>query len=109
MCFGSPIEPNYIKSVSVIAKENNLKLHVDGARIFNAAVSLNIDVKDLVEYVDSVTFCLSKGLAAPIGSVVCGTKKFIDKARRHRKVLGGGMRQAGIIACLLYTSDAPDE
>ena len=98
MCFGSPIEPNYIKSVSVIAKENNLKLHVDGARIFNAAVSLNIDVKDLVKNVDSITFCLSKGLAAPIGSVVCGSKKFIDKARRHRKVLGGGMRQAGIIA-----------
>ena len=98
MCFGSPIEPNYIKSVSVIAKENNLKLHIDGARIFNAAVSLNIDVKDLVKNVDSVTFCLSKGLAAPIGSVVCGSKKFIDKARRHRKVLGGGMRQAGIIA-----------
>ena len=98
MCFGSPIEPNYIKSVSVIAKENNLKLHVDGARIFNAAVSLNIDVKDFVKNVDSVTFCLSKGLAAPIGSVVCGSKKFIDKARRHRKVLGGGMRQAGIIA-----------
>ena len=98
MCFGSPIEPNYIKSVSVIAKENNLKLHIDGARIFNAAVSLNIDVKDLVKNVDSITFCLSKGLAAPIGSVVCGSKKFIDKARRHRKVLGGGMRQAGIIA-----------
>ena len=98
MCFGSPIEPNYIKSVSVIAKENNLKLHIDGARIFNAAVSLNIDVKDFVKNVDSVTFCLSKGLAAPIGSVVCGSKKFIDKARRHRKVLGGGMRQAGIIA-----------
>ena len=98
MCFGSPIKPNYIKSVSVIAKENNLKLHIDGARIFNAAVSLNIDVKDFVKNVDSVTFCLSKGLAAPIGSVVCGSKKFIDKARRHRKVLGGGMRQAGIIA-----------
>ncbi|MAP67759.1 MAG: low-specificity L-threonine aldolase [Candidatus Marinimicrobia bacterium] len=98
MCFGSPIEPNYIKSVSVIAKENNLKLHIDGARIFNAAVSLNIDVKDFVKNVDSVTFCLSKGLAAPIGSVVCGSKKFIDKARRHRKGLGGGMRQAGIIA-----------
>ena len=63
MCFGSPIEPNYIKSVSVIAKENNLKLHIDGARIFNAAVSLNIDVKDFVKNVDSVTFCLSKGLA----------------------------------------------
>tara|TARA_B100000212_G_scaffold256518_1_gene196814 strand:- start:748 stop:1785 length:1038 start_codon:yes stop_codon:yes gene_type:complete len=107
MCFGSPIGPNYIKSVSDIAKENNLKLHVDGARIFNAAVSLNIDVKDLVKNVDSVTFCLSKGLAAPIGSVVCGSKKFIDKARRHRKVLGGGMRQAGIIAAagLISLSD----
>ena len=98
MCFGSPIHIDYISSVSDIAKENNLKLHVDGARIFNAAVSLNIDVKDLVNNVDSVTFCLSKGLAGPIGSIICGSEDFIFKARRHRKALGGGMRQAGIIA-----------
>ena len=98
MCFGNPIEPDYILSVSNLAKENNLKLHVDGARIFNAAISLNIDVKKLVENVDSVTFCLSKGLAGPIGSIVCGTKNFIYNVRRHRKALGGGMRQAGFIA-----------
>lgn len=98
MCFGSPITSDYILSVSNIAKENKLKLHVDGARIFNAAISLNVDVKELVKNVDSITFCLSKGLAAPIGSVVCGSEKFIYNVRRHRKALGGGMRQAGIIA-----------
>tara|TARA_Y100001968_G_scaffold296196_1_gene304220 strand:+ start:946 stop:1983 length:1038 start_codon:yes stop_codon:yes gene_type:complete len=98
MCFGSPINSDYILSVSDIAKENNLKLHVDGARIFNAAIALNVDVKTLVSDVDSVTFCLSKGLSGPIGSIVCGNKEFIYNVRRHRKALGGGMRQAGIIA-----------
>ncbi|MBC8312154.1 MAG: low-specificity L-threonine aldolase [Candidatus Marinimicrobia bacterium] len=98
MCFGTPISPDYIKSVSNVAKENKLKLHVDGARLFNAAVGLNVDVKDLVEDVDSVTFCLSKGLTAPVGSVLCGDENFIHEARRMRKALGGGMRQAGIIA-----------
>ena len=98
MCFGSPIEIDYISSVSEIAKENNLKLHVDGARIFNAAIALDVDIKELVNDVDSVTFCLSKGLSGPIGSIVCGSNKFIYNVRRHRKALGGGMRQAGIIA-----------
>ena len=98
MCFGTPLSVEYINSVAHIAKENGLKLHIDGARIFNAAVALNVTVRDLVENADSVTFCLSKGLAAPVGSVVCGGEKFIYKVRRNRKALGGGMRQAGILA-----------
>jgi len=98
MCFGTPLSVEYINSVAHIAKENGLKLHIDGARIFNAAVALNVTVIDLVENADSVTFCLSKGLAAPVGSVVCGGEKFIYKVRRNRKALGGGMRQAGILA-----------
>lgn len=98
MCFGSPISKDYIDEVSNIAKENKLKLHVDGARIFNATTVLNISLKDMIDNVDSITFCLSKGLACPIGSIICGSKEFIHSARRMRKVLGGGMRQAGIIA-----------
>ena len=98
ICNGFPLRPEYLSSVSQIAKEHGLKLHIDGARIINAAVSLSVNVKELVKDADSVTFCLSKGLAAPVGSVVCGNEKFIYRARRIRKVLGGGMRQAGIIA-----------
>ena len=97
-CFGHPISKDYIDQVSIIAKENNIKLHIDGARIFNATVALNISLKQLIENVDSVTFCLSKGLACPIGSLICGSSEFINEARRIRKALGGGMRQAGIIA-----------
>ena len=98
LCNGSPLSSDYIKDVAQIARDNDMKLHIDGARIFNAAVGLDVDVKDLVVDADSVTFCLSKGLAAPIGSVICGNEKFIYHARRVRKALGGGMRQAGIIA-----------
>ncbi len=98
LCNGSPLTPDYVKDVSQIASYNDMKLHIDGARIFNAAVSLDVDVKDLVTGADSITFCLSKGLAAPIGSVICGSENFIYQARRNRKALGGGMRQAGIIA-----------
>ena len=98
MCFGFPLSAEYIHSVSIIAKANGLKLHIDGARIFNAAVSLGGDVKELVKDADSVTFCMSKGLSAPVGSLVGGNEEFIYKARRIRKALGGGMRQAGIIA-----------
>jgi threonine aldolase len=81
-----------------LARAHGLRVHVDGARIFNAAVALGVDVRELVTDADSVTFCLSKGLAAPVGSVVCGSREFIAEARRARKVLGGGMRQAGVIA-----------
>ena len=97
-CFGAPLSISYMNSVSNIAKEHHLKIHVDGARIFNAAASLNTSVKKLVSVANSISFCLSKGLSAPVGSLVCGRKEFIAKARRIRKSLGGGMRQAGIIA-----------
>ncbi len=97
-CGGAALTPDYTDAVAALAKERGLSLHLDGARIFNAAVALGVDVKDLTRNVDSVSFCLSKGLSAPVGSVICGSEKFIAEARRIRKVLGGGMRQAGIIA-----------
>lgn len=97
-CNGSPLDDVYMKSVGEIARNHGLTIHVDGARIFNASIALGVEVCDLVSQADSVSFCLSKALAAPVGSVVCGTKNFIAKARRVRKVLGGGMRQAGILA-----------
>ena len=88
----------YPRAVAGLAKNRSLAVHLDGARIFNAAVALGVDVKELTRNVDSLSFCLSKGLSAPVGSVVCGSKTFIAQARRIRKVLGGGMRQCGIIA-----------
>jgi threonine aldolase len=97
-CNGAALSVEYIDSVAALAKSNGLSLHLDGARIFNAAVALGVDVKELTRFIDSVSFCLSKGLSAPVGSVVCGSSEFIAEARRTRKVLGGGMRQAGIIA-----------
>ncbi len=97
-CFGAPLSIDYMNEVYQIAKDNNCKVHLDGARIFNAAVALNVDVHHLVSAVDSVTFCLSKGLSSPVGSIVCGSHDFIKKVRHIRKALGGGMRQAGIIA-----------
>lgn len=80
------------------AKSKNLKVHMDGARLFNAATALGVSAADIAAYTDSVMFCLSKGLAAPIGSVLCGPKDFIERALRWRKLLGGGMRQAGVLA-----------
>jgi threonine aldolase len=97
-CSGSALTSEYIDSVAALAKEHGLSVHLDGARIFNAAVALGVDVKELTANVDSLSFCLSKGLSAPVGSVVCGSSEFIAEARRARKVLGGGMRQAGVIA-----------
>ena len=97
-CSGAPLTPEYMKSVSELTQARKLKVHLDGARIFNAVVALGVDVKDLTRHVDSLSFCLSKGLAAPVGSVICGTREFVAEARRNRKLLGGGMRQAGIIA-----------
>ncbi len=97
-CGGSPLTVAYMQAIGRLAHERGLLLHVDGARIFNAAVALGVDVKALAADADSVTFCLSKGLAAPVGSVVCGSRAFIAEARRARKVVGGGMRQAGVIA-----------
>ena len=97
-CFGFPLNLNYINSVCDLAHENNIKVHMDGARVFNACAALDLSVDRIVENVDSVTFCLSKGLSAPIGSIICGSKNFIHEARRVRKSLGGGMRQTGIIS-----------
>jgi threonine aldolase len=97
-CGGSPLTAEYMDTVTKMAKEHGISVHVDGARIFNAAVALGVDVKELTRGADSVSFCLSKGLAGPVGSVVCGSKEFIAEARRNRKILGGGMRQAGVIA-----------
>ena len=97
-CSGSPLNVGYMNRVSDLTKRCGLKIHVDGARLFNAAVALGCPAADLVAAADSVSFCLSKGLAAPVGSLVCGSRAFVDAARRARKVLGGGMRQAGILA-----------
>ncbi len=98
MCGGVPLTAEYTAQVGKIARENGLALHIDGARIFNAAAALNVDVKELVAPADSVMFCLSKGLSAPVGSMLAGTSKFIARARHLRKMLGGGMRQAGALA-----------
>ena len=88
----------YMKSVWELAKKYDLPVHIDGARIFNAATYLGVDVKEMAQYADSISVCLSKGLCAPVGSVLVGSKEFVDLARRKRKILGGGMRQAGILA-----------
>jgi threonine aldolase len=97
-CHGAPLTPQYFESVAALAKTYDILVHLDGARIFNAVVALEVDVKQYTKHVDSLSFCLSKGLSAPIGSVVCGRRDFIAEARRTRKLLGGGMRQVGIIA-----------
>ena len=98
LCNGAPLTPDYITSVATLAQRHGIMIHVDGARIFNASISLGINVQELTRHADSVSFCLSKGLAAPIGSLVCGSEEFIAEARRIRKVLGGGMRQCGIVS-----------
>ena len=97
-CSGSPLDAGYLSEVRKLADSNGLKIHMDGARLFNAAEALGVKAADLAFYADSVSICLSKGLAAPVGSMVCGSRIFVDEARRARKVLGGGMRQAGILA-----------
>lgn len=97
-CSGSPLAIDYLRSVRELADRYELKIHIDGARLFNAVAALGIEAADLAAPADSVSICLSKGLAAPVGSVVCGSRSFIDRARRARKVLGGGMRQAGVVA-----------
>src|ERR687888_554700 len=87
-----------IRAVAAVARAAGVPVHLDGARLFNAAVALKREPREFTRYADSVTFCVSKGLGAPVGSVVCGTSPFIARARRLRKMLGGGMRQAGVIA-----------
>lgn len=95
---GIPLTAEYTQSVCELAAEHGLLVHVDGARIWNAAVALGCKPSELVEAVDSVSFCLSKGLCAPVGSLLCGTREFVARARRLRKMLGGGMRQVGVLA-----------
>ncbi len=95
---GTCCTPEEISAVAEAAHAGGAAVHLDGARLFNAAVALKREAREFTQFVDSVTFCLSKGLAAPVGSVICGSADFITRARRVRKMLGGGMRQAGIIA-----------
>jgi threonine aldolase len=97
-CGGAVLDEAYTASVAALARRHHLKLHLDGARVFNAAAALGVPASRLAAPADSVTFCLSKALCAPVGSVLCGEHDFIQRARRIRKQLGGGMRQAGILA-----------
>lgn len=95
---GTVVTLEEMKDLYEVAHEHGIPVHLDGARLFNAATYLNVEAKDIAKYTDSVSFCLSKGLASPVGSMLCGTKEFIAKARKMRKLLGGGMRQAGVLA-----------
>jgi threonine aldolase len=95
---GIALTPKQLKADWDVAKKHNLGVHMDGARVFNAAVALGVDAKELCKYADTVQICLSKGLSAPVGSIVVGSTDLVKKARKYRKMLGGGMRQAGIIA-----------
>jgi threonine aldolase len=97
-CGGTVQTPHYTLQLADLAHAHGLKVHLDGARIFNAAAALGVPARELAAPVDSVTFCLSKGLCAPVGSVLCGDRAFIRRAHRPRKMLGGGMRQAGVLA-----------
>lgn len=98
LCGGAVLPVGYLSKVGELVRDHGLKLHLDGARIFNAAAASGISAAELASEADSVTFCLSKGLCAPVGSVLCGDQHFVDRAHRMRKQLGGGMRQAGILA-----------
>jgi len=95
---GTVVPLDVMKGVYDVARLHNIPVHLDGARLFNAATALGCTAKDITQYTDSVQFCLSKGLCAPVGSILAGTKEFINKARKNRKLLGGGMRQAGFLA-----------
>ena len=98
ICGGVVIPPDYFRDLRGLADRHQLRVHLDGARLFNAAVALRRPATDITQYVDSVTFCLSKGLCAPVGSLLCGTREFVHEANRVRKMLGGGMRQVGVLA-----------
>ena len=95
---GRALPLDYVRTIGAIAHERGVPLHIDGARFFNATVALGVTPEQMAAPADSVTFCLSKGLAAPVGSVVVGSEAFIGRARRARKLIGGGMRQAGVLA-----------
>jgi threonine aldolase len=98
LCAGAAVELSHMAAVSALAHNHLLPVHLDGARIFNAAVALETTPQKIASFADSVSFCLSKGLACPVGSLLCGTAAFVERARRIRRILGGAMRQAGIIA-----------
>ena len=103
---GKVLPTEYLAAASRLTREHGLALHLDGARLYNAAVKLGVDAGDITRHFDSVSVCLSKGLGAPVGSVLCGTADLIAKARRLRKMVGGGMRQAGQLAAAgLYALD----
>ncbi|MBI3953216.1 MAG: low-specificity L-threonine aldolase [Chloroflexi bacterium] len=97
-CGGAVLSPEQTRAVAAVAHRHGAAVYLDGARIFNAAVALGCDARDLAREVDAVSFCLSKGLACPAGSLLCGSRDFIARARRNRKMVGGGMRQAGVLA-----------
>jgi len=97
-CGGAVLSPEYTSAITKLAHQHGLRVHLDGARIFSAAVALKVAVNQLAAPVDSVSFCLSKDLSAPVGSLLCGSRDFIEEARKYRQMVGGGMRQAGIIA-----------
>jgi len=94
---GTVLPLEHMQEIYAIAKAHDIPVHLDGARVFNAATALKVDAKDMLRYTDSVMFCLSKGLCAPVGSILAGSKEFIAKARKKRKLLGGGMRQVGML------------
>jgi len=96
--YGRVLPLLYMQEVKELAEQHNLAVHLDGARLFNAAIALDVPASTIAQHADSVQFCLSKGLAAPAGSMLCGTREFIARARRARKQVGGGMRQAGVLA-----------
>ena len=103
---GKVLSMEYLKAAHALAASHDLGFHLDGARVFNAAVKLGMEVREVVRHFDTVSCCLSKGLGAPVGSVLCGPEAFIGQARRWRKMLGGGMRQAGILAAAgIYALD----
>lgn len=95
---GEPYPIKNLENIRDLANKRNLKVHMDGARIFNASIAQNIELKEITKYSDTITFCLSKGLGAPMGSMLCGSKDFINEAKRYRKLLGSGMRQIGFMA-----------
>jgi threonine aldolase len=97
-CGGAALTADYTSKICRLAHSRGLKVHLDGARIFNAAIALGLPAQLLTRDVDSVSFCISKGLSAPVGSLLCGSKDFVERARKNRKMLGGGMRQAGVLA-----------
>jgi len=97
-CGGAVLDSEDTSAIAEVARRHDVSLHIDGARIFNAAVALGVSPVDLARPADTVSFCLSKGLSCPVGSLICGSREFIARARKNRKMVGGGMRQAGIIA-----------